>query len=510
MASPIYLLGLIPWAAIVIYTLIGRRTVALVPFVDLWRNLAVPASSQKSLRLPPIAVMALLMAAFIAILTAAGPEIGATSSAQPLIIIADRGITMSANERISKLANSIAPEILHLIGPGPMTVCVVPGDQEIPADRGSWPNLLSDFGPTAADSSDSLALAVRKAMSNPMAVVLLLSDRKINASGSRLVQIAPAEKLTNVAIADLQVRAAPSPQAMVRLLNESPLNDTNLTVSGANPIRVALPPAGTSRNFFVDLPSASQTVEASISPGGDIAADDHAWTIRHFIGPMLSVHVSLPPELQRMVEVYQRHRPHGSDSQQVSIINIQQAFPASPAAAIIAETTPTVSIRTEKIESKSSPITDGIDWNAALNDAQAATSPPPADFQPILSADGHVLIAIQSVPVRQVWIGFRSTAWATTPDFVIWWTKVFDWLGNRTDRYESKTIGANETRMPGIYPDGALNAPAVFLDQPDTSGWQSRLENLAANQQTSGRDLRGWFALAAIACLLFAAIKWPT
>src|SRR5580692_7883604 len=131
MASPLYLLALIPWAAIVIYILIGRRTVALVPFVDLWRNLAAPAASKRSMRLPPIAVMALLMAAFIAILAAAGPEIRGESSVQQLIVIADRGITMSANERISSLANSIAPEILHLPGPGSLTLCVVPGNQEI-------------------------------------------------------------------------------------------------------------------------------------------------------------------------------------------------------------------------------------------------------------------------------------------------------------------------------------------------------------------------------------------
>jgi hypothetical protein len=510
MASPLYLIALIPWAVIAVYIFFGKRTVSPVPFVDLWRNLAVPAASKRSMRLPPIAVIALLIAALVAILAAAGPEIRDASSVGDLIVVADRGITMSANERLSTLANSVSSEILQLVGPGSMTLCVVPGDQEIPADRADWPNLLPHYARTAANTKDSLTLEVRRALSNPAAIVLLLSDRKIEVSDPCLVQIAPMERLSNVAIAGLQVRATPSPQAMVRLLNESSLNTTNLTVSGANPIRVALPPMGTSRNYFVDLASAGQTVEASISPGGDIAADHHAWTIRHAIGPVLSAHVSLPPELQRIVDVYRRNRPPGSESDQVSIIDLQKAFPASPAAAVVTETTPTASIQAEKIESKSSPITDGIDWTAALNDAQAATTLPPAGFEPVVSADGKTLIAIQSAPVRQVWIGFRSTAWAATPDFVIWWTKVFDWLGNRIDRYESKTIGENETRLPGIYADGALNAPAVDLNQPDTSGWQSRLENLAANQQTSNRDMRGWFALAAIACLLIAAIKWPT
>jgi len=47
------------------------------------------------------------------------------------------------------------------------------------------------------------------------------------------------------------------------------------------------------------------------------------------------------------------------------------------------------------------------------------------------------VVAIRQDPIRQVWVGFSSDQFQHRADFVIFWTAVFDWLGDGEPIYDS-------------------------------------------------------------------------
>jgi hypothetical protein len=505
-ASPIWLLGLIPWTAAAICLLQGRRRRMEVPFLDLWPRDAAMPQSRRSWRLPPHTA-AVLAAALLAIVAAAAPRIGSQGVRRPIIVILDRGISMSARQgaqrRFQSLAAAAAPAIARILGPGTLQLLLIPGGQKRIVDRADWAEHLVLADPTAVDTAAALTAAARYALLDSQAIVILLSDRKIALDDPRLVQITPERGITNIGIADLAVRAAPSPQAMVRLINDSPALGATLRVTGdADRVSVDLPPRGQWKNCFVDLTSAPDLVEASVRPGGDIDADDRAWAVRARAWPRLESAGPLAPELQRMIDVYRADRPAGNDSSTVVIASSESSAPAvllndctlPPAGP--AQWTP-------------GPITDGLDWNTALNQARLTARQPDATWQRLVWIGDHVLLAIRQQPARQVWIGFRSTAWAATPDFVLFWSNVFNWVGQGQDRYIHSTVGGSDL-WPGVYRrDGrrlAVNAPPIHLDPPAADDWQAHLSRLAAEQPIGPSDASCWVLVGAIACLLAAAV----
>src|SRR5271154_916117 len=84
--SPIWLILLAPWAALVIWLLRGRFETQRVPFLELWaRQTPENQKPDRAWRKPPPAIIALLAAIFLAILAAAQPMIHLrqTTSAVP-------------------------------------------------------------------------------------------------------------------------------------------------------------------------------------------------------------------------------------------------------------------------------------------------------------------------------------------------------------------------------------------------------------------------------------------
>jgi hypothetical protein len=462
-----------------------------------------------------MAVAAVLIAAMLAILAAAGPRIGSFSgTGRPATIIVDRGITMSARSRFQMLAASIAPAVERILGTGPATLCIVPDGRRIPTDLANWANEVGHIDSAASDTRDALRWAARRALTDPTAIVVLLSDRNIGITDRRLVQIAPTDRLSNVAIAALAVRAQPRPQAMVSLLNDSPLRQTVIHIGDVS-TKADLPPAGASHNFFVDLDSAPASLQASIEPAGDITANSRVWVVRRAAWPTISPMCAVPAELRRIIDVYRRNRPAGEDSAAVAVVALDsQPPPDRPSAAIMTEGMATVPV-TGAVQLQPSPITDGIDWNAAMRGADTSTISAPPGFQPLVWTEGRTLVASSEDLPRQVWIGFRSTAWAQTPDFVIFWAKVFDFLGGGSGvHYESRTIEPMETTLPGLYQRNgqtvAFNAPAVYLDPAQTSDWQSRLSQLAGEKSVDGENIAPWMIVIAMASLLIAAARWSS
>ena len=161
-ASPFWLLGLVPWAAIAIYLLNGKPRDLAVPMVDFWRDLPESLRQRRGLQWPPVPVIAALVAALLAILTAAAPIAGGIKdSRRPVTIIVDRGITMSARLRFQSLATSVSSTILRELGPGPMTLCLVPDGRSMPTDRANWTELIGDVDPTAADTLKGVPVITR-------------------------------------------------------------------------------------------------------------------------------------------------------------------------------------------------------------------------------------------------------------------------------------------------------------------------------------------------------------
>src|SRR5207249_6533909 len=94
-------------------------------------------------------------------------------------------------------------------------------------------------------------------------------------------------------------------------------------------------------------------------------------------------------------------------------------------------------------------------------------------------------IAVREAPARQIWMGLSTQKLATSPEFVILWTNIFDWVGGGGEEFVAQTTGQLgsewspiESQPPGLKPgwspgiyrrrDGALlavNAPDVTIAQ---------------------------------------------
>jgi Aerotolerance regulator N-terminal len=514
LVSPLWLLGLIPWTALTIYLLIARPRQVPVPFLRLWQDLIPAHQARRARRLPPLPVLSVLAAILLAILAAAGPAAGPGSGTdRPVIIIADRGITMSARQgaqrRFGALAIQCGPDIRQMLGSGPADLIVIPGGEPEPVGRDSFANRIAVLNPTAIDTRETLTFAARRALLDPQAIVLLLSDQKIGLTDERLIQIVPAQKVSNIGIASFAVRAAPAPQAMVRLVNDSMDRQSTLRVSGmARPISVVLPPPGQSRNYFVDLTGIPATVQASVEPGGDIDADDQAWAVRNISWPKVIPTLRVDPELQRMFQVYAAHRPAGPESRTITVAPLGDPQAGVQIMTDSAQTTP---LSVGHVNSEPSDITSGIDWSAAIANAHVALAQPDASWHRLVWTDDRTLIAARTEPMRQVWVGFGSSAWAATPDFVMFWTKVLDWAGQGADRYVTQTAGdlqGDSHLWPGLYRQGAqtlaINAPEVHLDPANPTDWQTSLASLTRRQPANHSDLSPPILAAAIACLLIS------
>src|SRR5207249_3415211 len=71
--APIWLLGLVPWAAVTLWLLWGRRKKEPVPFLPLWQGAEGKMRVQQSMQTPPIALAAAILAMLMALLAAARP-----------------------------------------------------------------------------------------------------------------------------------------------------------------------------------------------------------------------------------------------------------------------------------------------------------------------------------------------------------------------------------------------------------------------------------------------------
>src|SRR5438045_225071 len=132
LTAPWWLLALLPWAGLTLYLLRGQSPRVGVPFVELWQDPDLPRLRRaRWLRLPPVAIVLVLLGLLLAILAAARPAISVSSVGPPITIIVDRGVTMSTaaigGDRWTKTLHDIEGRIVHHFGRCPVDLVSVPG-----------------------------------------------------------------------------------------------------------------------------------------------------------------------------------------------------------------------------------------------------------------------------------------------------------------------------------------------------------------------------------------------
>jgi hypothetical protein len=534
--APIWLAGLLPWAALVAWLLWGRRRRVDVPFIDLWKGPVPARRAKRAMRLPPIGLAATLAAMLLAVFAAARPGFRNTAVGRTVTIIVDRGITMSARGKTSEcyreLIHTAGPAILSKFGSGPVNLVIVPSGETIKTDRDSWAKLAAAQSPTAVENAASLRAEVRRRLSEGSEAIVVLSDQVLEVADERLVRIGPETTLSNVGIVRLAAREGQASQLMVRVRNQSALTRATLTVlvDGAEAAKrqVELPPAGEHRDYFADMPKLGKVIRAELAAPDDLPADNVAWLVREQVWPIIEARTPLRAELQRMVELYTRQRPGGAESKRVAIVGAGEEVPTNEPAIVVANaTTPT----TGEVRVADHAVTKDVqDWPGAMKAATLAAEPNGAGWTSVVSVGGKTAVAVRTAGARQVWVGFENPRFSQSADFVIFWTNVLTWAGEGGDAFASGLTGqlgpgwtrvenTGEASEPGLWPglyrrnDGALraiNSPEVRIELMDAHDWRKELTKTASSRpQVSGtRELAAGMLLATLGLMAVAAATW--
>jgi hypothetical protein len=535
-AAPLWLLGLLPWSAVVLYLLWGRRRRTDVPFLDLWQGPAEGVRVRRRVSPPPVALALAVLAMLLAVLAAARPEAPGPWGGPTISVVVDRGYTMSARGAIAdtRTADAIAPVEQTLRAAAALRRIerrVVPGggpDATGASDLGSPPA----HTPTAIDTRDALHAATRAALSRDDGPVIVLSDRPLGLEDGRVIRVAPETPVRNARIVGLAARETPVAQVMVRVRGGGGIARATVRVGSAGAAaerELELPPAG-DVDAFIDLPRLGDVVKAELLVADDQPADDAAWLVREASWPRLEARAPLAAHVQRMVEVYARQRPIADSSRRVFLVRDAGDMPAGEPGVVIVQ--PTAGAggdgAADAVEVREHPVTRGVAW-AAVGSPAVAPAGPPAGWTPVVSRGGKVWVAVREQPIRAVWVGFETAGWARSAEFVVFFANLFAWAGAGGERFASHPVGSLEGRWdavelagsaappepglwPGLYrrPDGtlrALHAPDVPFPPFAGSDWRARLAGL--ERDGPGRlALAPGLSLAALACLLLAGAAW--
>jgi hypothetical protein len=356
LASPLWLVLLIPWAGLVIWLLQGRLENYRVSFLQLWpRKAPESRPPQRAWDKPPIALVTLLLALLLAILVCAEP-------------------------------------MVHT-GPGQS-----------------------------------------------------------------------AQSVDDVKIQRLAVRASPTTQAMITLANQSDLSRVKLIATADGkplaPDDIALPHRTESQDYFLDIPTAAAQIQFALQHEDGSAIGQPASATLRGSWPILEPASPLSPAIQRMIQVYARRRPPSEGSSRIEILASSLTPPASqPCALVLSAEDADASLSAAPVFTVyQSPLTRSVDWQRVLGRAKIA-SPSRGNWQPLVVVGKVPILAQSEQPVRRVWVGFDSDNFPRYADFVVFWTNVFDWLGQGGRTYES------QLSAPSQSPQASANS-AVSLCSP--------------------------------------------
>jgi hypothetical protein len=527
-ASPLWLIGLFPWAALSLWLLWGTYERASVPFLELWRGAAEERPTRRGFRRPPVSLWFVIAAMLLAILAAARLSVWRpTRDTIPLQVVIDCGDTMSASVhgavRFRATARLLAEALSSHSRQIPVHLRIVPGNREMSTNSGGLDKAVDALTPTGTSSRGSLGMAVALSLRSGDDAVFVISDQPIELADPRIVRIAPEEAIDEVGISRLAARESPSPQVMVSVLNQSSQTGASLQVATAGQVErktIGLPPRGTSRDFFFSPPELGENVEAAVKGlAGDVAGG-RAWLGRDARAGVVESHIPLDPAIERMLQVYARHRPPAAGSPTITITGSETNLAAGSRGVVVAQSVDDAGAKAGALEIVDHPVTRGINWGSLP--LFPATGDAPPQFQPLVRVGGKTILAVAQAPVRKAWIGFAIDRWSAQTQFVIFWTNVLDWIGQEGTQFTSFPLEepmldwqpmTGPAGFPGIYQrgDGALRAFNTF-DSPlsrlpaSTSDWRERLGALAARR--AGHSVGGSMAVLALFCLLLAFSTW--
>jgi hypothetical protein len=510
-ASPIWLALLLPpWAAVAVWLMWSRRGERTdVPFLALWRGGAAESPREKrEFRPPPIPLVAALAAALLAIVASARPGVGWGSrrNAAHITIVLDRGLTMSVGERRAEVTDAAAAALRATFDWRPPDFVPVPDGYVDRSDHRDWLGPVRDLPPTQDQTGDAVRVAVQRALAKTGGPVIVLSDQAI-ADDPRVVQIAPTKPIANVAITNFVIRETPTPQAMIAVANASPLERATLRVrSGDRNVErtIDLPrAAGGAAKVFVDFPALDAAAVAEIDVADDIAIDNVAHAKRQRSFPAIEIRAAVPAEVRRVVDAYAKARPAQDAGARVAIVR-DDAIPTDSPVAILSRSSAGGG-GAGGVTVAAHPVSAGVDWADAK--PQAAGVPPPAPSAPgqgwraVVSVGDRPAVAVRETPHRQVWIGFDAPDFARQPEFVIFWTNVFDWLAGGAEDAGGAIADASKHWSSSV-------VPPIKIPPPPATDWRAKMAALATSHRRR-RDVTSAVLLLSVICLIVAAVAWP-
>jgi hypothetical protein len=311
---------------------------------------------------------------------------------------------------------------------------------------------------------------------------------------------AAAERVDPLSIVLASARATPTAQVMVRLRNDSSAASGVLRLNSAGQdiqAPITLPPHGQQRDYFLNpAPPLGDLVRVEASAADTSAADRRpaVITLARPVGwPCLMSAAESPPPapMQRMMQVYGSRRPP-ADRSVAALISTAAIPPTATGLQIVPPTAPLGSNPTLAALLTVSPhpvAANVLHWPGPA----AATAGPPPGMTAIVTRGPTVLLAASQIGgSRQLWANLELQSWDQTPDFVVFCTNAFDWLGiaaeDRSGLYIPQTSVAGAWKNPGTF------AVASVVD---------RISPPAA------RSLQAWFSLAAAGVAMGAAALWP-
>ncbi len=530
--SPLWLLALLPWAAVAVWLLIGQRRDVNVPFLWLWRGPLARPNRARSFRRPPVWLIAILLCILLAIVASAKPKFTFPNASDdaPVHIMVDTGLTMPP-QRYRELGRQVGDILLETLGDGPVELEAITTRQIISTRRGRLADAIAALPPTALDTRPMLASAVAQtAQRAPW--TLVLTDQSIDPSNASIIRIAPESPLENISITALAASDAVHPQLMISIRNQSSHQEGELVIrADSDELRrsIQLPARGLRENYFVDLDTMPGTIVAQLNPSDDIPADNVAWLTRETDWPTIEVRAGVSVALTRMIDTYRRLRPAAAGSPRVIIVHDPADLPPDdPAVVVVAEDARTVAV-SGGVSMLTHPLTAGL---TSMSLEESAESAPPEGWTPVLTAGDRTLVAVRDASPRRVWVGIPSRAWSQSSEFVIFWTNTLTWLAGGGQAYASHppmrlpdawraiepSNRPDQTPValwPGLYQrnDGALRAviaPDVDLTEASATDWRPRLRAAALNHRSGYFNAAPFTLILSLTCLLLAAFTWPT
>jgi len=509
--TPIWLLGLLPWAAMVVLLLWGKRRQVDVPFVELWQR-GGEAVQRDRRRIPPVFIIASLLAVFFCILAAAQPAWNTLGGRATIIV--DRGITMSASaDRIAQTVDRARQlgkwDSIELIS--------VPNTPSVHSASQPWEGIARALPLTAVDTRRMLAEVIQVWLSRGDEPIVVLSDQRLETEDPRVIRISPSTALMNAGIVHIAARGTSSTRVMVNLRNQSDEHHAKLFVNEIEH-EIDLPQTGGERAYFFDLNEPAEVIHVRMEVHDDLAADNEAWLVRGGSRRAIEVRSPVPAELSRMIDVYEGSQAHAGHDR-IIVAESEKSLGDEPGVILLGGATSSPG----DVSSVTHPIVEHVSAFATSSNIPRRSNG--VAWEDIVVANGQAIVSVREKPARQVRVAFDWPEFARSPDFVIFWTNVLNWVGGGAgEEWEARPVqqlsadwasvdSSPGELWPGLYRRGDGELLAMNATDVDVSPLLAdAAQETPSEMKTSGRSaqLLGRLLLSGVfAGVAIAVLAWP-